>query len=273
MSFQFDHWELDDEYTSSLSSSSNSTKSCEDLHTVKNSKKKRKVQYANTCAVILIPTRREYIDAGIDLWYSRSDQSTAQSQVASEVKRLMDFNPSLKLEQAMSFLYQPRTDYINSFSQACHSFRESLSIMIIDRSLESFMDSSRSITQSLQTYYRWITTCAHAISAEDSLKIVSSAPGVVNKMDIILLDSNLYECGDINYLSLLRMFRSVYGESILIGLLFPSLSEIEEDFRVRAVNVGIDFMWSKPIMQYVEMLPLMIAARDKKNGLISLSNS
>lgn len=169
----------------------------------------------------------------------------------------------------MSFLYQPRSDYINSFSQACHSFRENLSIMIIDRSLESFMDSSRSITQSLQTCYRWITTCAHAISAEDSLKIVSSTPGVVNKMDIILLDSNLYEYGDINYLSLLRMFRSVYGDSILIGLLFPSLSEIEEDFRLRAVNIGIDFMWSKPIMQYVEMLPLMIAAKDKKYGALS----
>ena len=168
----------------------------------------------------------------------------------------------------MDFLFQPRLDYLNSFVSSKPSSSEgNLSLMIIDKERSSYEDSSKIILQSLQECNRWSTTCTHAISAEQSLKIISNShDGVINKIDVIILDSNLYENRDINYLSLLRMFRSVYGEAILIGVLFPTLSNVEEDFRKRAIKAGVDFIWAKPISQYADMLPLLISIRSSKEA-------
>ena len=60
MSFLFDNWELDDDFSKILSSSTpDSISSINSLEEQQyQAKRKRKVQYANTCAVILIPTRR-----------------------------------------------------------------------------------------------------------------------------------------------------------------------------------------------------------------------
>jgi hypothetical protein len=55
MSFQFDHWEI------------------YDPSTLQSPRKKKRVQYAEVCSVVLIPCRREYIEAGIDLWYHSED--------------------------------------------------------------------------------------------------------------------------------------------------------------------------------------------------------
>lgn len=202
------------------------------------------------------------------MWYKKVDQTSAQLQLASDVNNLIHYNPSLSIEQAMDFLFQPRLDYLNSFVSSKPSSSEgNLSLMIIDKERSSYEDSSKIILQSLQECNRWSTTCTHAISAEQSLKIISNShDGVINKIDVIILDSNLYENRDINYLSLLRMFRSVYGEAILIGVLFPTLSNVEEDFRKRAIKAGVDFIWAKPISQYADMLPLLISIRSSKEA-------
>jgi hypothetical protein len=55
MSFQFDHWEI------------------YDPSTLQSPRKKKRVQYAEVCSVVLIPCRREYVEAGIDLWYHSED--------------------------------------------------------------------------------------------------------------------------------------------------------------------------------------------------------
>lgn len=211
---------------------------------------------------------REYIEAGIDLWYSKGDQTSAQLQMAADVNNLIHYNPSLSIEQAMDFLLQPRIDYLSSFTTLNPSTtQDNLSLMIIDKDKSSFDDSSKSILQSLRECNRFSITCTHAMSAEQSLKIISnSSDGVINKIDIIILDSNLYENRDINYLSLLRMFRSVYGETILIGVLFPTLSHVEEEFRQRAIKAGVDFIWAKPVAQYADMLPLLISIRRAKDA-------
>lgn len=39
----------------------------------KNGKKKKRVQYSNVCSVVLIPTRQEFKNAGLDLWYKRGE--------------------------------------------------------------------------------------------------------------------------------------------------------------------------------------------------------
>lgn len=55
MSFQFDHWEIYD-----IGSEK------DHFHF---GKKKKRVRYSDYSTVILIPSRQEYVDAGIDLWY------------------------------------------------------------------------------------------------------------------------------------------------------------------------------------------------------------
>jgi hypothetical protein len=61
-----------------------------------------------SCEVVFIPTRQEYLDAGLSLWVSRDEQVLAQQEVASEVRDLLDNNPSLSIRMATNFLYQPR---------------------------------------------------------------------------------------------------------------------------------------------------------------------
>ena len=53
MNFQFDHWE-----------------SNQDLFNKVDRKKrvKRNVTYSKKCSIILIPTKEEYVKAGIQLW-------------------------------------------------------------------------------------------------------------------------------------------------------------------------------------------------------------
>lgn len=42
-------------------------------------KKVKHVQYSNVCSVVLIPTRHEFRDAGLDLWYRRGEYDYGSS--------------------------------------------------------------------------------------------------------------------------------------------------------------------------------------------------
>jgi len=58
--------------------------------------------------LILIPTRQEYIDASIDLWYTRTTFDLAKVQAGKEIRELMLKHPSLTFEKAVLILYQPQ---------------------------------------------------------------------------------------------------------------------------------------------------------------------
>lgn len=96
------------------SSSSSSSKSLFRESPTKQKPTARHINFSNRCSVVLIPSRKEYVDAGIDLWISKSEQSVAQNEVVDEVRGLLDHNPALTIRMAISFLYQPRvTDDID----------------------------------------------------------------------------------------------------------------------------------------------------------------
>ena len=42
-------------------------------------KRKKKVQYSNVCTVVLIPTRKEFKEAGLDLWYRRGEYDCGEN--------------------------------------------------------------------------------------------------------------------------------------------------------------------------------------------------
>jgi len=58
MSYYFHHWEIDNIFDEKKFKKSKNIKN----------KKQKKVRYSNTVTIILIPTKEEYIEAGIDLW-------------------------------------------------------------------------------------------------------------------------------------------------------------------------------------------------------------
>lgn len=68
---------------------------------------KKKVKYAMTCSLILIPTRQEYVDADIDLWYGRFSFEQAKLQASYEIKSFMSANPHVTFQRAVAALYQP----------------------------------------------------------------------------------------------------------------------------------------------------------------------
>jgi hypothetical protein len=61
--------------------------------TIKKRKKTHSVHYYERCTVVLIPSRIEYIDAGIDLWYNQADFCIAMTQVQEEMDALSRDSP------------------------------------------------------------------------------------------------------------------------------------------------------------------------------------
>lgn len=67
----------------------------------------RHVRYKETCDVILIPSKEEYIESGIQLWYTSRDFRAAKYEASKEIKGLLDIIPQLSFSSAMTLLYQP----------------------------------------------------------------------------------------------------------------------------------------------------------------------
>lgn len=72
-----------------------------------NSVNRQKVSFNDNKKVVLIPSRQEYIEAGIDLWYTSLEQRQEQYNVSQEIKEIMYMNPFLSAVDALTFLYQP----------------------------------------------------------------------------------------------------------------------------------------------------------------------
>lgn len=240
MSFHFDHWEL-----------AARTKSSKQQLSKKQKKGEKVIHFSNDAnTIILIPSRFDYAEAGIDLWYKDNDKFRAQCQVADETKALMWLNPILTFEQAMSFLYQPEADYVCSLRLDEIDEMASLRILCVDSDVKSNEKNSSDISMSLQKYNRWIITYEYMDSAKSALKYTADGDELINKFDLILVNTNI----GTNYLSLVREFRR-HSKDSLIGIIFDEISEFEV-LSNRACM--IDFMWPGSIHSSIEMLPLVL---------------
>ena len=70
-------------------------------------KKTRHVRYKETCDVILIPSKEEYVEFGIQLWYKNRDFEVAMAEAKKELRVLLESLPLLSFSSALTLLYQP----------------------------------------------------------------------------------------------------------------------------------------------------------------------
>ena len=236
---------------------------------------RRSVSFHSTCAVILIPSRKEYVDAGIDLWFNRKDQTAAQTQVANELKQLISYNPALTVETAMKFLYQPQIH----LDAAMFAKDESegvmpLNVMVVDRQEASAKEAANAIYMKLQSHNRWSLSVKHCTSGESAVKHFVSPSGYASILDVVLIDESIFTNGHQSAAAavhsqslngLLNVFRSAYGSSVLIGICLSDSSDIEV-IREYAVKIGVDFIWAKPINVFADMLPLILVSRAKSKS-------
>lgn len=121
MSYSFDNWHLEQMRLRHGDNSDNISLSDQCISpTIKeneiltDSPPKKTVRYAKTCSLILIPTRHEYAEAQIDLWYGRFSFEQAKLQASLEIKSLMTTNPYMTFEKAVNLLYQPSSGEIQN---------------------------------------------------------------------------------------------------------------------------------------------------------------
>ena len=91
MSYSFDPWVLDalEAPVDRSRSSSSAAEKC------------KKVIFSKTCNVILIPTRQEYFDASIDLWYTRESFERSKVQASAEIKQVCVESPLMMTKYSL----------------------------------------------------------------------------------------------------------------------------------------------------------------------------
>lgn len=267
MNFCFDHWELEETFTykepqiripscsSSGSGSSSSSSS--------SSNSSKKVKYAKTCAVILIPSREEYFDAGINLWYDRKDLKLSQYQASIELKHLMEENPVLTMEAAMTYLYQPKIEIFYE-NMDCWFHGRNLNLLVVDRNTENANDTINDVISS-QKNWKW-SSCV-APSGESALQMIKNG---AKSFDIVLIDESVGGKGSFSFSALVTIFRSVFGDSVFIGCTmsdpFDGINVINctaNASKMEALKAGCDFVWKRPISKFARMLPILLATRNK----------
>lgn len=60
----------------------------------KSEKARKSVTWNSKCKVVLVPTRIEYIESGIDLWFNESTISTNRSMMKKQLEEFFQKNPS-----------------------------------------------------------------------------------------------------------------------------------------------------------------------------------
>lgn len=66
-----------------------------------------RTSFATTKKIILIPTHKEYLAAGLDLWRSEQDIESYKKEVWGEIKEFLKTNPNYSVKDAARALYQP----------------------------------------------------------------------------------------------------------------------------------------------------------------------
>lgn len=237
---------------------------------------KRHVTFGDTCSVVLIPSRQEYFDAGIDLWWTRDDHKNAQFSTVNELKKVMEFNPRLTLDMAMRFLYQPSKDYNNSFfqfaggeeekvnsinsSQSEYSTgsrngnsREDVSILIINKNYNEGENTAKNLAVHFREYTNWTLSFHVCTSLKLAAENVKGRDGNVTNFDVLLVDEE--EADPV----ILRYFRNVYGNDLLIGV--AASTQNCDSIQRKIFDSGFDFIWPKPIALSMDMLPILLMSR------------
>jgi CheY-like chemotaxis protein len=257
MDFCFDHWEWEDPRLR--------RKIRKDPKVTDGGVPRRKVNYAKTCAVILIPSRLEYSDAGIDLWYDKKDLKASQHQASAELKRLIEENPALTMESAMAYLYQPSVDVYFRDNSNSWSSGGILNVLVVDKNPDTAEETIKLLRQ-YQKRWDWNTNIAQ--SGEKAIKTIKSG---TRDLDVVFIDENIGRGGGLSFAALMTIFRSVYGEDVFIGC---TLSEGSEQTRKDAIKAGCDFMWQRPFQALLDMLPVILSSRStKRSRQNSLGNS
>lgn len=232
-------------------------------HVQTSSSSSKKVKYAKTCAVILIPSREEYFNAGINLWYDRRDLKLSQYQASVELKHLMEENPILTMEAAMTYLYQPKIEIFYK-NVDCWFSKRNLNLLVIDGSMKNANDTIHDVISS-QKEWKWSSVVAQ--SGEIAMQMIKSGS---QKFDIVLIDESVGGKGTLSYSALVNIFRSVYGQSIFIGCTindpFEAINAVNctaNSSKKEALKAGCDFVWKRPISKFARMLPILLATRNR----------
>lgn len=141
MSFQFDHWEIDDNYLNIIERNKSRSKSFDSTNQYSNNnntnitprdspqvtptsqsskegesrtkKRQKTVKFNEKAKIILIPCRKEYDEAGIDLWYHRQDQILAQNELHQEINDMKIHHPKLSFRSILDYLFHLHPQIIN----------------------------------------------------------------------------------------------------------------------------------------------------------------
>lgn len=224
MSFQFDHWEIDE---SILPPPKGLGRNKERAPSITSTKPpKRSINFATTCSVVLIPSRKEYLNAGIDLWFNRYDQALAQKQVADEVKGVLYDHPSLSIMTAMTYLYQPRNpdECCAARPKEICDAKERLNVLILHPDPDAYQQAARTLKKELFAYSRWVLSTKHVPSQEAAIRLISTSTSMASRFDVILIHETLVLGDEADLMALMDCIRICYDESALVGLLVSDRS-------------------------------------------------
>lgn len=129
----------------------------------------------------------------------------------------------------MSFLYQPKNDYVDSIRLDEMDELQALRILCVDSDILAKHSLSPDISLSLQKFNRYTITFEYKTSAKAALKSIGKFDELVeNKFDLVLVNPNIGP----NYLSLVKAIRAHCKDlvsEVLIGIIFNENQITEYD--------------------------------------------
>lgn len=253
----------------------------------------RRVHYADSCKVILVPSKEEYIHAGIELWCGQKERHNAINEVGSEIRKITEVAPSLPVLSAMALLYQPEISHAYMLRELENmDIQENLFVLLACSDNSLISDLADTVYNSLNQIHHWTTYFSVEKSLDNLVKTISK-PYKKNcqSFGVIIIDSSILQRSEsqktkkdghnirneVEVLAkVLLLIRAACDRSTLIGLNISESSCNSHQLRTEAFKHGIDFVWTSPICDMAPLLPLLLAARKKAKNPISiteLSNS
>lgn len=254
-----------------------------------------RVQYNHKCSVVLIPSRQEYVDAGIDLWYSQMDQMNAQQEVLEEISTLLSSNPSLwTVKSAMRFLYEPRVDHYDNddvdegyADEASQIQKDPINVVIANQSMLQYKLHSIAITEVLSAHGYLVSSVTHYNTIEELISHRRPHDGgrespclypcdakTEEAPSVILLDQNVFCTYDLWSISMLipssivtELRQCYHTDKVLIGLCIEQATGSNSLF-LQSIEHLVDFKWMKPVdttLCMESILPMLVKTRFKSN--------
>lgn len=180
------------------------------------------VTFSNTCSVVLIPSRQEYFDAGIILWYGEDELAVAQREIANEIDNVLYDHPELSIDTAMSYLYQPRhaDERCSTCPMPSAKYKERLHVLVVHPDTAAYQRVAQAIHQALLPMDHWALTLQHASSREAALGIIAAVP---NALDVVVLFEHLFlNCSEDKLTGLLDCIHTNNTQRVLVGLLMKN---------------------------------------------------